>query len=495
MSEAKYVTNDQKMALLARWEKDFAPRRATYAEFGREFGISERQVKRKLSDARRLRDQGWSSEIDPEPELDDPDGYRKIVDEGPNRKVLEYRGGDESITTVDELLQHFGIDPDQWVITKVIANTWEGYRADKSKDITITDGVMSGWSRDSGGINTVPINQVKVYLERREPVAVRPVVHPVVFHFPRMPKTEKRKRSEILTHVTLPDPQFGFRRSLRTGSLTSFHDRQALSVAAQIVEYLQPNQTTWVGDIADFPEAQSKFPKSPELVGTMQPTVYEIAWWLARIGRATEKQAGLEGNHEKRLKHVLYASMTFAYDLRAVTIDGVADHPALSLPGLTGMAEIGMQWWDGYPDNFLPLRDDLVVIHGSDSAGPGGTAGKHVSRKGYDSIFGHVHRAEFATRRIPYSFGESRVVTSISPGCLCKVDGSVPGSTSESNWNQGILVTEYHPTDLSVPIQHTHVPIVDGKALFRGILFEAEEDIDERVEAAALNVGFFARTE
>jgi hypothetical protein len=68
----------------------------------------------------------------------------------------------------------------------------------------------------------------------------------------------------------------------------------------------------------------------------------------------------------------------------------------------------------------------------------------------------------------------------ISPGCLCRVDGGVPGVNSAidgngrpaeiaENWQQGVAVIHYTDTQFFVDL----VQIEDGFTIFRGQEFRA----------------------
>ena len=63
-----------------------------------------------------------------------------------------------------------------------------------------------------------------------------------------------------------------------------------------------------------------------------------------------------------------------------------------------------------------------------------------------------------------------------SMGCLCRVDGKVPGVKARQNWQQAIGFVEYLKTG-----EHTITPIeiVSGRAIFRGKMYEARDRLDD----------------
>ena len=60
-------------------------------------------------------------------------------------------------------------------------------------------------------------------------------------------------------------------------------------------------------------------------------------------------------------------------------------------------------------------------------------------------MFGHIHRREYLEDTIWSDMLDGyKPIFAYNPGCLCRVDGSVPGSSALNGWTQGIglIVTE-----------------------------------------------------
>ena len=96
-------------------------------------------------------------------------------------------------------------------------------------------------------------------------------------------------------------------------------------------------------------------------------------------------------------------------------------------------------------------------------------------------VFGHIHRIEMQhqTRRVRSG---SRSNLAACPGCLCRVDGAVPGFKASTdiygrpvqsweNWQQGIAVVYYEEGD--GPFHVELVPIHDGTCIFHGKTYTA----------------------
>jgi len=62
----------------------------------------------------------------------------------------------------------------------------------------------------------------------------------------------------------------------------------------------------------------------------------------------------------------------------------------------------------------------------------------------YSRIFGHIHRHELAWTT-EWKGQERRELCAASGGCLCSVDGGVPGVKDRQNWQQGLILAHYDP--------------------------------------------------
>jgi len=103
-----------------------------------------------------------------------------------------------------------------------------------------------------------------------------------------------------------------------------------------------------------------------------------------------------------------------------------------------GLDELGVNWVGDYPDGEYQLDTHLVAMHGVNTKSkPGASVGTLAETREESTVIGHIHRIELATRTV-YFNGFARYVTSMSPGCLCRIDGVVPGVQKKQNWQQGI---------------------------------------------------------
>ncbi len=384
-----------------------------------------------------------------------------VIDEKDNS--LKIFSKSRRIKTLDDLIEACEIDEVVWLIERHKINKWEvgAKLPNEFGDMEIT---------------TSPLFQVTAWMIRRSPIAIDPVVSPVVITVSRTPKVKKVESGALLNALALPDPQCGFYKSLRTGKLTPFHDRAALDVALQIAQEYDIQKTIWLGDLMDLAEFTDKFIRSPNYFWSTQPAAIECKWWLTQFVDANPKgeHFAMEGNHDKRLQDQLIKHFKEAFKLRAV--DELEGAPLMSIPKILALHDIGMQWIEDYPNGEVWINDQLVCEHGATARAKSGAT---VSAMAVDAtvsrVFGHTHRLECATKTIHERTG-ARTVKVWSMGCLCRIDGVVPGVKERQNWQQALGFIEYLPTG-----EHeiTPIEIHDGRAIFRGKIYEARDRVEQ----------------
>ena len=274
--------------------------------------------------------------------------------------------------------------------------------------------------------------------------------------------------------VALPDPQIGFR--MTKAGAESFHDESAISCALSLLRALQPEVVVHLGDFLDLP-LFSRFSQEPGFQGLVQDAIDRGHQFLAEVAFLVPgvKQYLLEGNHDARIRKTL---AKLAPEMVALTPGGRASSwPAMSVPHLLGVEDLGVTYVDGYPAGRLVVGD-VDIIHGFKINSSGSTAALVSKGALRSTLFGHVHRREMHTATLP----DGKVIWAASPGTLARVDGAVPSfhsaisaQTGEhvpryENWQQGVAVLTRHDK------QHTElelVPIFEGRMIYRGREFTA----------------------
>jgi len=180
----------------------------------------------------------------------------------------------------------------------------------------------------------------------------------------------------------------------------------------------------------------------------------------------------LEGNHEKRLSKTISENAIFAYGLKAA--DNLKGYAALSVPNLLGLDKLNVEYFGSYPEGEIWINDNLRVSHGLVVRTGSGESVKEVLKNARCSeIFGHIHRLELASKTI-HGKNKSVTYTAFSPGCFCKLDGSVPSFKGKENWQNGFGVVEYE--DGNGLFQIHQYSINNGITLFDGEVMEGDEE-------------------
>lgn len=360
------------------------------------------------------------------------------------------------IRTVDELLALTHME--DWDVVNPKVKKWDvALKLKTSKDTEI--------------VKVVPSIYIEAPLRAKNPIAFEPIIQPIHVDLPKLPKIGKTTGGGVKRALIINDSQVGFRRTMHTTELTPFHDRRVLDLALQIAQEEQIDHISFGGDCLDMSEWSSKFLPEPEFYWTTQPALLEWSWWLTQYRMAQPKAEikELEGNHDVRLLNLIISNMRQAYKLRAV--DEMTLPPSMSVPRLLALHKLNIEYIDHYPDNGYWLNDNVFITHGDlVRSGPGDTAKALVNKQAFTTIFGHIHRKELVTRRLKMH-GEDLIYSAFCPGCSCRIDGTVPGSKTTDQWQQGIAMIEYTQNSENI------IPIAvnNGSMIYNGKVWKARE--------------------
>jgi len=389
--------------------------------------------------------------------------------------VVEIRPGMD-IRDLDAMLLECKVDLDVWEVERWLVNKYPGMRRNEQKDLEFEDGkIVSGYTRDQGELTITQLFQIKVWLRRKVPLQPEIVIQPVEISVKVVPfEAGRDDRDGSGVAIVVPDIQFGFIKDLNSGELIPFHDREALDIAVQLIEYVKPDQVVILGDTLDLPDWSDKFLTSPEFYWCTQSSVIEAAWWLGQMSLASPKAKRklIAGNHEHRFDTAIITHLKAAYNLRPA--DELDLPPSLSIERLLGLAGLDIEYLPAYPGESVWINPHIQCVHGDIARkGSGVTTRALIADSDVTKIQGHIHKIELVMRTIS-TYVQQKTIYGFSPGCLCKIDGTVPGSKGRG-WQQGIGIVYYNS-------EHHHldaVPINNGKALFDGKRFVASSRIDD----------------
>lgn len=365
------------------------------------------------------------------------------------------------LDAVAALLARSGIDPDEiGRVERVRLSDYQVAVKDADGEATVLDleaasVVLSpAWST---GPEWVPIDRPPL-ARPRFPGTVRKVAPPA---------------DGLSRILVLPDPQIGFRLAETTPGrfeLDPFHDPAALGVAVTLARAARPDRIVCLGDLLDLPQF-GKYRQEPGFAQAGNAAVEIAHSWLAALAELAPDVIVLEGNHDARIGAYALDNARAAYGLRRAG-DPPESWPVLTVPHLLRLDELGVDYRPGYPANAVELAPNLVAVHGTRLKLRDLLGDESVS-----AIQGHVHRVGVEYRTVRSPSGTRRRFAA-TPGCLCRIDGAVPGARAgidprtgrhvhrPQDWQQGAAVVTVDPTGDREPILEL-VPIVDGVATWR----------------------------
>lgn len=370
----------------------------------------------------------------------------KIIDQNSQEVSLK---SDKRVVTLKDLIEVTKIDLKEWEVEHYKCNKWEAFTTD-----------------DNGDPHPFPLFQVTAFLKRKNLIANFPVVQPVSINIEKMSYAELPKRL-MEKALVLSDLHIGFRRNLETNALQPFHDRKAIALSVSMAKAIQPNVIIINGDVLDLSMFSDKFLREPEFYFTTQPALIEANWVLAQLRLAcpNSKIVLLAGNHDDRLRKSLITHYTEAYSLKSV--DG-AEVPIMSLQNLLNLDKLSIECIENQATGYW-INENLLAKHGDKAKSENGATVRELLKDIRCSVLvAHIHRIESIYKTVQ---GKDirKTYSATSSGCLCRIDGFVPGSEHGCNWSQGLSVVDYEVGNGFFSI--SPVSIYDGQAVYNGQLY------------------------
>lgn len=277
----------------------------------------------------------------------------------------------------------------------------------------------------------------------------------------KLPRQERKesdvqrisKRAVILSDLQIP-----------------FQDEKAVEVALQVLKDAKPDKVILVGDMLDL-SAWSKYIQRPEWAAATQEAINQAHQLLAKIRKLAPHAeiAVLEGNHDARMEKYALNNAQAAFGLRRA--DKPESWPVLSVPFLTAMDTLDIEYVSGYPANRYWINHNLQVRHGN-IARKGNTAVAVAQEERISTIFGHIHRVEtqFLTH---HTYEGGKTIGAWSIGCLCDIMGRVPSVKggvdlsgkpvpNAENWQAGMAVVDFEDGDGVFNVQPLYINTFNG---------------------------------
>lgn len=217
-----------------------------------------------------------------------------------------------------------------------------------------------------------------------------------------------------LTRIVLPDVHF------------PFQDQELVLAWLRHVKHLKPNGIDIIGDLLDC-YSLSRFDKNPTRKASLQTELDDARAFLAGIRRLAGRGCDIrysEGNHEDRLRKILWSKLPGLSDLRN-----------LSIPELLGLKKLGIHWHS--TQNPYCIRD-LWYTHGDllrKNAGMSARAKADAIRGSV--VIGHCHRMGWSPSTTWNGREDAYEVGHLTDYTQLDYVRSTP------NWQQGWAVVEF----------------------------------------------------
>lgn len=341
------------------------------------------------------------------------------------------------LTDPDRMLRQRGLDPDDWEITNLTPNMW--------------DGPTSGKVQAAGGPSKVTYYQTKFTCKRRKPLAemimaprtdgwIRPTVN-YVRHL-------EGKQQKV---VVVGDQQ------------APFHDKALHTKTCAFLGDYRPDRLINLGDTIDLPDIRPGHRIHPLHTASVNESLqagYDVVRGYVDATPDTYIQM-LYGNHCERMLNILTDSQQAEIrNMVGIKRPDTPESPGeelLTLEHAMRMDELGVKVVKpagSYTRAGILLTEKLAVRHGWIARkGAGASALASLEHLGYNIIVGHTHRQGVVHKTVHEITQETRTLVAVEAGCMCRVsqapdpdDGRVwPGYTDEPDWQQGFVTVDIWP--------------------------------------------------
>lgn len=341
----------------------------------------------------------------------------------------------DKLEDIESLLRARGLDPDDWMIIRVLVNTWEGFIKTKALEA-----------------ERVPLRQLKVTLRPRLDALLKPAA---VVAAIRPPKKPSRYKPRLVVFVG--DEQ------------APYHDPVLHRLFLRWLAHNTPSEAVHLGDLLDLPSL-SRHRTNPLWNASVQECIqagYEILRGYREASPDTFWHA-LPGNHDERIRDYQLQRAPEMFGVRPADLDERELAAVHALPTLLHLAALGIDWRGtdaDYEHAQVDVSADLVARHGWITGA--GSAEKTVRRLGLNVVVGHTHR-----QRVHHVTENRRreTLTSVcvEAGCMCTIEGGL-GYVINPDWQNGAYAATVWPDG---SFNGEHITYRDGVLSWRDQRYE-----------------------
>lgn len=241
-----------------------------------------------------------------------------------------------------------------------------------------------------------------------------------------------------------------------------FADQRAIGVVQAVSVDHRPDVLVHMGDLLDC-YTLSRWDKNPERKETLQDEINQARLHLAQMRdlHPNARFIYLEGNHEDRLRRILWNLEGPAAVLAQLT----AFKKHITWPSLLGLADLHIEFVPYAEQSRRTVLPKFILKHGTLVRGRSAyTANGEWSKYGKSGASGHTHRlGAFFHRDHNGNHGW------METGCTCRLD---PEYMVDPDWQQGALTVTF---DLKTGAPDFNpVYIHDGTTIWRDNWYAAK---------------------
>lgn len=266
------------------------------------------------------------------------------------------------------------------------------------------------------------------------------------------PKPVKRKKGKYLRALLYGDTHHGY------------HCPRTLAVVQAILTDLQPEVLVDMGDGVDAGHLSAKFAQNPNRTTSLQHEINEKRIQLARFRKAVPnaRYIYLEGNHEERLRRVMWNSEGPARSL--IQLDIV--QRSLTWPVLLDLASLHIEFHPYDEQTDKAILPKFILKHGTKVTQKSGyTATAEMLRYGRSGASGHTHRLGAVWRR-----DHNGQHLWLETGCCASLK---PEYTQDPDWQNGCVVLTFDRETGAV--QAEPIEIRNGHTIWREKEYRADD--------------------
>lgn len=335
------------------------------------------------------------------------------------------------LTDPDTMLRERGFDPEDFVITHVGPNEYQGPNSKAAVE--------------AGGPTKITYTQTKFSAKRKIAPELQ-IFAPRTDGWIAPPKVPIDKNQPYLV-VVVGDQQ------------APFHDRTLHRLFSQWLREVKPSEGVSLGDSVDFPDI-SRHPKDPEnnaFVNECLQEGYNV--FRSYVDASPDTHwTKLIGNHDERIRNILLNNHQTAplHGIKRPDTPEAEGEALLSLSHAMRLDELGINVIDPHGKYDLAqhvLTPKLAVRHGwLTRKGSGASALGSLEHLGHSIIVGHTHRQAVVHHTKHEIDGQLRTLTGVEAGCMCRVSqvpdeqGRIwPNYAVSPDWQQGFCTVEIWP--------------------------------------------------